>query len=216
MINDSKYVIFDFDGTIASSVEMALQIYNRVAPDYKCKQIDFKDIGMLSSEKPQKFFAEYGINRFKMILLLLRIRREIKKEIDNLKPVDGMLTVLDKIIEAGYLLGIVTSNSKRNVMNFLENNGLLNYFKFVRSGQNFFGKEKMFRDLLKKYNISPQNVVYVGDETRDIVASRKAGISVISVSWGLTPYNSLIKFKPDNIAENPNELPEIITEIFAR
>ncbi len=216
MKTDPKYVIFDFDGTIASSVEMALQIYNRVAPRYKCKQIDFKDIGMLSSEKPQKFFAEYGINQLKMILLLLRIRWEMKKEIDTLKPVDGMLSVLDKIIEAGYLLGIVTSNSKNNVLKFLENNGLLNYFKFVRSGQSFFGKEKMFRGLLKKYNISPQNVVYVGDETRDIVASRKAGISVISVSWGLTPYNSLIKFKPDNIAEKPNELPEIITEIFAR
>ncbi|NLB87178.1 MAG: HAD hydrolase-like protein, partial [Bacteroidales bacterium] len=32
-----KTVIFDFDGTLADTLEVMLAIFNRIAPEYKCK-----------------------------------------------------------------------------------------------------------------------------------------------------------------------------------
>lgn len=214
-MNNSKYVIFDFDGTIASSVEMALEIFNRIAPRYKCRQIDMKDIARLSTENPQTFFAEYGVNKFKLFLLVLHIRAEMKKQIETLKLVDGILPVINELHDAGFELGIVTSNARKNVLRFVNKHGIHKYFRFIYSSNSFFGKEKVLRSLIITHNIDHQHVVYIGDETRDITASRKAGIHIVSVSWGLTPYETLLSFKPDQVANQPKELPEIIRKILS-
>jgi len=215
-MNDSKYVIFDFDGTIASSVEMAINIYNRIAPKYNCKQIDVKDIGKLSAENPKRFFAEYGVNKLKLFLLVLHVRNEMKRQMNSLKLVDGILQVINELHASGFELGIVTSNAKGNVMKFLHLHGIKNYFKFVYSSSSFFGKEKVLKKIMNIHNIKQQDIVYIGDETRDINASRKAGIHIVSVSWGLTPYNTLLSFNPEQIAKHPQDLPEIIKQIFYR
>lgn len=213
-MNDLKYVIFDFDGTIASSVEMALNIYNRIAPKYNCKQIDVKDIGKLSAENPKRFFAEYGVTKFKLFLLVLHVRNEMKRQMNSLKLVDGILPAIKELHASGFELGIVTSNAKSNVMKFLHLHGIHNYFKFVYSSSSFFGKERVLKKIMNKLNIKQQNIVYVGDETRDISASRKAGIHIVSVCWGLTSFKILQSFSPDQIAKQPHDLPEIIKQIF--
>lgn len=213
-MSELKYVLFDFDGTLTQSVELALQIYNRIAPQYKCKPIDMKAIGVLSSGNPEQFFKQYGVTRFKLLLLVLRIRRELKKELHNLKPMPGISDVLAELRYSGYKLGIVTSNARKNVTAFLKNNEITDYFGFVRTAGNFFGKQKVFFRLLKRLRTSGRNVVYVGDETRDITASRKAGIHIISVCWGLTPVDALQAMKPDQTAANPSELPEKIRKVL--
>ncbi len=215
-MNNLKYVIFDFDGTIASTVEMALDIYNQLAPKYKCRQIEMNDLSKLSAENGKIFFAEYGVNKFKLFLLVLHIREEMKKQIESVKPFEGIISVIHEFKKAGFKLGIVTSNARKNVLRFLDNHALKNYFSFVYSGNSFFGKEKVLRRLLATYRIIPENVVYIGDETRDITASHKTGIHIVSVSWGLTPARTLKAFNPFHVVDNPRELPEIVSRILNR
>jgi phosphoglycolate phosphatase len=48
-----KYIIFDFDGTIADTIDLALNIYNRICPEYNCKPIKDGDWELLRSRRPQ-------------------------------------------------------------------------------------------------------------------------------------------------------------------
>jgi phosphoglycolate phosphatase len=205
-MNDLKCVVFDFDGTIADTLDLALKIYNRIAPEYKFKSIGQQELELLRAEKPQKLLKAYGITDLRLFMLLLRMRKELGKHIPEIRPVEGIRDSLYEIKNDGYKLGILTSNSVINVSKFLENNSLSGIVDFIYSGKSLFGKDRVIRRMLENEKLSPGGVVYVGDETRDVEASKKSGIPVIAVSWGLHTREILNSLHPDRIADRPEEL----------
>ena len=63
---------------------------------------------------------------------------------------------------------------------------------------------------MKKYNLKKQETIYVGDEFRDIKASKKAKVDIISVTWGFDSVELLQKGKPEYLVTKPSQIPEII------
>ena len=214
MIPDRKYVIFDFDGTIADTLELAFPIYNRIAPEYSVQQVSRQELELLRSRKLQDVMKSYGLSRLRLLSLLLRMRKEMSLHIAGAGMIRGMGDSLKEIGNAGFRLGILTSNSRKNVIHFLQHHSLSGIIDFVYSGNNFFGKEMVIRRMLERENIARDSVVYVGDETRDIEASRAAGIPVIAVSWGLNRRELLASLSPDQIADIPQELPASVSRVF--
>ena len=141
-----------------------------------------------------------------MLALLLRIRKEMGKNMHELQLIPGMKDALPEIRNLNCRLGILTSNSKNNVHAFLKANCLSGIIDFVYSGRSLLGKNKVMLQLLAHENISKEDVIYVGDEARDIEASKKAGIQVVAVTWGLQHRETLSALQPDMIADTPGEL----------
>lgn len=56
-------------------------------------------------------------------------------------------------------------------------------------------------------------MLYVGDEERDVVASRKMKLRVLSVSWGFESLDVLTKAGPDFIAHQPAEILQRVAEL---
>jgi HAD superfamily hydrolase (TIGR01549 family) len=213
-MNIADYIIFDFDGTIADTLELGIEIFNRIAPEYNCLPVGPEERELFRTKKPQELFEAYGISRLKLLTLMLRIRKEMRRHVSETKPFTGMDAALREISNSGYRMGILTSNSVENVRKFLEINNLSGLFEFINSGRSFMGKAKLIRKLLIHEQIPAGRVVYVGDETRDIEASRAAGIPVIAVSWGLNSRDLLASLSPDQIADSPEELPACVRQIF--
>ena len=213
-MNDSDYIIFDFDGTIADTLDLGIEIFNRIAPEYNYLPVGPEEREQFRTKKPQELFETYGVSRLKLLTLMLRIRKEMRRHVSETKPFTGMDAALREISNAGYRMGILTSNSVENVRKFLEINNLTPLFDFIYSGRSFLGKEKLIRKLLLHEKLSKGRVVYVGDETRDIEASRAAGIPVIAVSWGLNSRDLLASLAPNQIADKPEELPACIRQSF--
>ena len=213
MIPDRKYVIFDFDGTIADTLELAFPIYNRIAPEYSVQQVSRQELELLRSRKLQDVMKSYGLSRLRLLSLLLRMRKEMSPYRRSRND-QGMGDSLKEIGNAGFRLGILTSNSRKNVIHFLQHHSLSGIIDFVYSGNNFFGKEMVIRRMLERENIARDSVVYVGDETRDIEACKKAGISVIAVSWGLNSRDILASLNPDHLADDPEELLPYVRNFF--
>ena len=67
----------------------------------------------------------------------------------------------------------------------------------------------MIKHLLKEKNFSNGDMVYVGDEVRDIKAAKKARVRVIAVTWGLNSRKILEKEHPDYLVDRPQELLKI-------
>jgi len=210
----SDYVILDFDGTIADTLELAIGIYNRIAPEYNYSPVGETERELFRTKKPQELLKTYGISKLKLLTMLLRIRKELSRHVPEIKPVEGMEAALREISDAGYRLGILTSNSVENVRKFLDINSLSALFDFIHSGRSLFGKDRVIRKLLNHEQLQADRVVYIGDETRDIEASRAAGIAVIAVSWGLNRRDLLASLSPDQIADKPDELPDCVRRIF--
>lgn len=207
-MNAHPYIVFDFDGTIADSIDLGFRIFNRIAPEYKLQQIDEEVKKEIVTKHPQELLKKYGISHLKVITLLLRLRKEFTQHIDEVQLIAGMEQALNDIKNAGLRIGILTSNSVVNVRKVLDKHNLSAIIDFIYSGKSLFGKDKVIRSMLKKEAISPENVIYVGDETRDVEACNKAGIPVISVPWGFSSRASLEAAKPDIIADAPETLLE--------
>ncbi|MCX6820719.1 MAG: HAD hydrolase-like protein, partial [Candidatus Aenigmarchaeota archaeon] len=68
------------------------------------------------------------------------------------------------------------------------------------------GKARRIKAIMKKHGYGRADVVYVGDEVRDIEAARKVGVKVIAVGWGINKSRRLKAEKPDFFVRTPVQL----------
>lgn len=206
----AKVIIFDFDGTIADTLDAIVKISNRLAADFGYKQTSLAEINYLKNLNSREIIKQSGISIFKVPFLVRKVKSELNKEIHCLKPIPGIKEALIEIKEQGEQLFIITSNSKENVILFLEKNNMQDLFNFIYSGATLFGKSKIINNILKQQNINYEQVTYVGDETRDIEAAKKSKIKAIAVSWGFNSKEVLAAQNPDFLIHQPDELINII------
>jgi len=200
--------VFDFDGTIADSLHMGIDLYNNhVAEKLKCKKIEKNEIEDLKGRNTYKLLKDHDINLIKLPILLYRLKKLMSQKMGDIPLIDGIKQVLISLNKMGYKMGVLTSNNKKNVDDFLNHYELRNLFEFIYSEKNVFGKDKAIKRVMKIENLD--KVIYVGDETRDIEACKKVGVPIISVGWGFNTSANLKKHDPDYFIEDPKELLEI-------
>lgn len=205
-ISNRKNLIFDFDGTIVDSLDLLVQIYNQICYKYGCLQVDIKDKENLKKLKSQEILKTYKISFFKIPFLLIEVKKKFKKRISEIKMFNDLSFVLQELKSRGFSLYILTSNSKKNVEIFLEDNNLLNIFNSVYSSSNVFGKDRSMERFLQDNNINKNDCIYIGDETRDIEAMKRVDVPIVSVGWGFNSREALLKMEPNEIIDKPNNL----------
>ncbi|OKH27398.1 HAD-IA family hydrolase [Chroogloeocystis siderophila] len=202
----AKVIIFDFDGTLANTIDVIVDITNRLALEFGYKQTTQGELDKLKNLSSREIVKQSGISILKLPFLIKKVRAELNKEIKNIKPISEIKDVLYELSSRGHQLGIVTSNSKENIGEFLEKNEWQHLFDFVYSGTTLFGKSKIINNLIKQRKINREQIIYVGDETRDIEAARKSNVKAIAVTWGFNSAEVLAEQNPDFLVSQPQEL----------
>lgn len=205
----TKVIIFDFDGTLADTIDILLSITNRLSAEFGFKSATKEELAQLSNLNSWQILQYSGISIFKFPLLIRRLKAELHSEVPHIQLFPGIKEVLLELKKRGFQLGIITSNSRENVLGALEKNGLQDTFTFIYSGSTF-GKHKVINKWLRIENIHTEKVVYVGDEIRDIDAAKKTGIKVIAVGWGFNSPQALAAQNPNFLIKRPQELIEIM------
>jgi len=200
-----RIILFDFDGTIADTVDTAADILNDLSTKYEYAKVTKEENKAMRDVTIQEMFKMKNVALYKLPFMMIDVKRELNKRIVHLKPIKGMATVLKELKKKDYKLAIITSNSKENVGHFLENNNL-NFFDHIYTGTTLFGKAKVIQGFLKKNNAQLEKAIYIGDEIRDIEATKKVGIPIISVTWGLNSRKGLQRFQPEFLIDKPNEI----------
>ncbi|NIP95581.1 MAG: HAD hydrolase-like protein, partial [Akkermansiaceae bacterium] len=116
---------------------------------------------------------------------------------------------LPRLRENADCFGILTSNDTANVETFLRSHGLRDLFTFVSATQKLSGKSKYLRAIARTFSLQPPQMLYIGDELRDIRAARKANIAAAAVTWGLNSEESLAAENPRFLVRSPAQLLEI-------
>jgi phosphoglycolate phosphatase len=185
-----KVVIFDFDGTIANTFPYVQRIINKLAPKYGFKQFSNEEFLKLRQSSMSQLINKYHISPINVARMTWDSHREISEYIPNLKIDDALSSTLNELEKRGYGIVIVSSNTKKNIVAFLKNNNLnVNWPIYTTNA--LFGKHKKILSLMRKEHFTSSRVVYVGDEIRDIEASKKANIPIITVGWGYNSQESL-------------------------
>jgi len=83
-------------------------------------------------------------------------------------------------------------------------------FDLIRGGSPPLGKARLLRRLLRRQGWRPDQVLYVGDELRDIEAGQQLGMAVAAVTWGFNDPQLLSNEKPALLVQRPVELWEFL------
>lgn len=198
-------VIFDFDGTIANSFDATLRIANALAPEFGYRPAAPEEVDSLRRKSYRKVAVELGISWHKIPLIAARVRKELSRQVEQMDTFEGMPSVLTELRQRGLRLGILTSNAKANVERFLTARGL-DQFEFISTSASVWGKERRLKSLLRSQRLSAHQIAYVGDEVRDIEATKPLDVCMIAVGWGYTPREQLAAHAPDHLVLAPRDL----------
>ncbi|MCX7996377.1 MAG: HAD-IA family hydrolase [Patescibacteria group bacterium] len=204
-LNNTRTVLFDFDGTIADTLSYGVSLFNEIRSAQGKKIIQPQEIGEYRSLPYAKVMTMLGVSWIELPGLLLQLRNRLHENMAKIRPYNGMLEVLASLHNAGIEIGILTSNSRKNVELFLSNNSIQTVSSVI-SLPSLFGKDHALRLFMRERHLKQSEVIYIGDELRDIAAARKAGIRVIAVTWGLHSRQLLARGNPFLIADTPGQL----------
>jgi phosphoglycolate phosphatase-like HAD superfamily hydrolase len=208
-MNKKKLIIFDFDGTIADSFSVLLSIINELSDEEGIARFSSEQITQARDLPMREVILQLKISRWKLPFLTRRIQAKFAQKIDKVRPIEGIISVLEKLKSAGNILGVLSSTQKEILDQFMRENKIT-AFTFVHSEKNLFGKAKILKKILKEYALAPSEAVYVGDESRDIDAAKEAGLEMVAVSWGFNSKKMLAGHQPDFLINQPEELLKIL------
>lgn len=209
------FMLFDFDGTIADSIHYALDIVNGFAHEYGIEPLSeeqfeaFRSMNMYKAMKMLKFPA------YKLPGAIARVLLEYRKNVHQLQPYAGIREMLAELKDLGCNMAVLSSNTKENLSYFIDQHRLF-YFDWAEGTSGALNKQQKIKAQMKKHGIGRDEVIYVGDEVRDIVAAKKSKIRVIAVNWGFHTSDLLVRRDPDYLVSDPAQIVEIVKNIIQK
>ncbi len=214
-------LVFDFDGTIADTLGETRHIFNRIAPEYGIRQVEEHEIAALRHLSLKELLAHLDIPKRRVPALIARgtgmmrsnITRALiargtgmmRSNITRLQLIPGMLDVIREMRRHVRQFGILTSNATPNVELFLKSHGLRDQFDFISSTSKLTGKSKHLRAIRKTFSLRSEELLFIGDELRDVRAAQKAGVPVAAVTWGFNSHEALAASLPDHLFDAPQD-----------
>lgn len=110
-------VLFDFDGTIADSLQLVVDIYRDLLHDDR--ELTPQELDMLRKLSAQRVAKELGVSLWRAPLLLRRGRKIMHSRITEVEPFADMPETIAALHARGHVLQVVSSNSVENVRAFL-------------------------------------------------------------------------------------------------
>ena len=202
-----KIILFDFDGVIADSFNIAFELNKIIDPKIITRK-DFQDLfnGNINDWVKDTSYGEEEIKRINDEFFA-RYIPQMKK----VKMFSGMKEVIIELAKT-YTLLIVSSTIISPIRDFLKRNNILSYFDNI-VGSNFVdaNKTERMKMVFKKYRVVPKDCVFITDTLGDIREAASLGVQSVGVSWGFQKKENLLRGKPISIAKKPKDLLEIVS-----
>jgi phosphoglycolate phosphatase len=197
--------IFDFDGTLADSFGLFLDVADAVAERFGFDRLDRGDIESLRALDALQILRRQRVPLWKVPLIVRHARGLMARDIDRVSLFAGMGAALSRLAGGGVRLAIVTSNSRANVLRVLGPTTAA-LISQLECGASLFGKAGRLRRVLRRAGVPGAEALFVGDEIRDAAAARAAGVPFGAVAWGYTRLEALCAEAPARIFERVDDL----------
>ncbi|OFA05480.1 HAD hydrolase-like protein [Duganella sp. HH101] len=202
-----QLIIFDFDGTLADTLPVFVDVFDQAADKYGFKRMDRSRTQALRQLDARQIMAVHEIPLWKVPAIATFMRSAMGRSVGHIRLFDGIDGVLRALKARGVILAVVSSNSRSNVVNVLgpELAGLFSHFE---CGASLFGKLPKIRKVLAATGVAREYALLVGDEIRDAKVSAEAGIDFGAVAWGFNTLDALMAENPSRVFRAAGDLLE--------
>jgi N-acetyl-D-muramate 6-phosphate phosphatase len=207
-------VLFDLDGTLIDSAPDLAATVNHMRLTRGLTEVDYPRLrarvgsgarGMLLEafdKKPGD--AEYETMRQEFMTLYA------ERLLDTTRVFEAMEPVLQTLEAQGVRWGIVTNKNARMAEHIAQGLGLHVRHAVLIGGDTTPHAKPHPAPLLeaaRRIGVDPLQCVYVGDDERDVLAGRAAGMATLAAAWGyLGVGESVHAWGADAVIESPSGL----------
>jgi len=213
-----KSVLFDLDGTLAdTSVDMCNAL-NTILKNRGLKTVDCQNLKYHISRGAIgiiKYASEINGRSIDSSMMRSEFLEEYSKNcFIETRLVEGMDELLKSLEDKGCKWGIVTNKHFKYVNKIVRGLKISERMSCLVTG-NMVNDPKPAPDSLIHamclLDEVPKNVIYVGDDERDILAGKAAGVETVAADFGFIENTSEINgWNADNIIMKPSELKAMI------
>ncbi len=192
-------VLFDIDGTLIDTGGAGGEAWKQAFVELYGKPLDIRDVTESGMTDP-----EVGRVALRNILgrdpdgrelaaAMGRYLRHLSSAIDGsegYRVMAGIEDLLERLVDAGHLLGLTTGNVEAAAHIKLARAGLNRFFSFGGYGSDSNERTELTRCALRRGamvsggTLAKEASISVGDTPRDVVAGHGAGIEVVGVATG--------------------------------
>jgi phosphoglycolate phosphatase len=142
---------------------------------------------------------------------------ELRQAGDVQEPLfPGIGHVLDRLDDAGWVMGVATGKSHRGLVATLKHHALYDRFVTHQTADRAHGKphpDMMFK-AMSDAGAHPQDTIMIGDTTFDIEMAVNAGVRSIGVAWGYHETQELMDAGATQVVHTTDELAAILFAIM--
>jgi phosphoglycolate phosphatase len=198
-------IIFDFDGTIADSFATVIDIFYALTDPGKA-QLPGDEIERLRGMSLLQVAKELKVEPWRIPFLVARGRQRMRSQMKSMNVIKDMPEVIRQLSAAGHHLYIMSSNSVQNIEIFVEKHELGSNFIKLYGGVGLLSKAMVLKKIMRQNKLKTPETYYIGDEVRDIEGAKRAGLQMISVTWGYNNETVLAAHQPDYLVRKPREI----------
>ncbi len=198
-MSEARAVLFDIDGTLLVTGGAGGVAWQRAFSELHGIEADVSertDAGMTDPEIAAIIFRDVigrdgdQAERAKVMGAYLRHLPDAVAESDSYRLMPGVEEVLDRLIDAGKLLGLVTGNVEAAAHIKLARGNLNRFFSFGGYGSDSADRTEVTKAALRRGELVSGGTLggggcySVGDTPRDVKAGHGAEIKVVGVATG--------------------------------
>lgn len=209
-----RAVLFDLDGTLVDSAPDLAGATNEMLIARGLPEVAFERLRpMVGAGARGMMGVAFGVTPQDERFPALRTEffdRYQARLLHATRPFNGIAEMLAALTSSSLLWGIVTNKSERFALPLAEGLGWSTCAAAVVGGDTTAHSKPHPEPLLeaaRRAGVTPRECVYVGDDARDILAGRAAGMPTVAVRWGYLGEGVPIdEWGADVVVDSPAEL----------
>lgn len=213
MLNKFKAIIFDIDGTLTFTNQLIFDSFNYIAEKYLGKRFTNEEIISLFGPTEDVILRQMFPHNFEEVRKDYYEYYHRNHEIAQLY--DGIKELLVDLKNSAVILGIFTGKGKTSSLITLNFLGIRDLFDMIVTGDDVKNHKPSPEGIIKflqTFNLSPKDVLMIGDAPSDIKAAREAGVQIASVVWDSYSADKVRELNKENVFETVEELRKFIFE----
>lgn len=208
----STGIIFDFDGTLADTIEDITDSINfafeRSGIEPVTPKLIRSLIGHGLSDLLRQALKSDGDEQLPSLVEGYR-QVYMDRMLLNTHLYPGITELLDQCVAGGFPLAVLSN--KPDIFTVPMCQKMLKRWPFVQfrgSSEDWPKKPDptVALEFAREMKCDPVNVFFVGDSAVDIETARNAGMKSVAVTWGYRNLDELQAAQPDHIIDHPEEL----------
>lgn len=203
-----KLILFDFDGVLADTRELAIQQVELLRKNKVFERLpsveDVGHFGELYQGRLREALLRFGLDSDESRAFFDSHAALMRSLGDKVEMFNYIPELLQQLPPNSY--AIITSAETALVKSVLERNNIQTENVTILGHELRVSKAEKVRSLLSHKCLTKKDVIYVGDMESDVLYMDEIDVECIAVSYGYHPYNILLNTNATKILQSPEEL----------